>query len=420
MSTPYLETMPHIFASFSYGLMFTILLIEAPRYLLLAFAALVSRTDRYARGPEKPPYSLVIVGHNEQATLRQRIEALSEQSHCPDEIIVVSDGSTDAMEKDLIRMQRSGLIDGFQHLELRGGKSAGTNLAIQGCRNEYVVLADSDTEFERHALRNIVTRLHYSDCAAVCGNIRAANADEGLIPAMQDIEYLICISAGKTGLDMLGQVGLVSGAFGAYRLSALKRIGGLDPIGGEDLDLTLRLRRAGYGICFARDAVCLTHVPATAKALIKQRYRWERDAFNLRFRAHVMALNPFSAHFRARELFSFFDFVLFEFLPTMITPFFFIYMYAYLGREVWSLLFTYFTVYGLTYVITFLALGISEPNIGSKPLSRLPAFIVYHMIFLRCLRFLAFVSEWFFHASQNDDYFPEKVRREVRELSRSA
>ncbi len=411
-----LQKLTPMAGGFTTGLMITLIMIEIPRYLLLSAAAILGRSGRRQQDIAKPPYSLVIVGHNEQGKLQGCIDALAEQSHRPDEIIVISDGSTDEMSRELLRLRQDGAIDSFHHLQLRGGKPAGSNLALQSCRNDIVVFADADTEFERHALRNIVSRLEQSGCGGVSGNVRAMDADTNILAAIQDVEYQVRISVGKAGLNMFGQVSIVSGAFGAFRKSALKKIGYYAPVSGEDLDLTLRLRRAGFKVGFARDAVCLTHVPTTVSSLIKQRYRWERDAFRLRFKTHGAAFDFGSPHFRRRELLNYLDFLFFEFLPVMITPVFLIYMHHFIGSGIWMVALLYFAAYGLCDILTFLLMGLDERDIGFRKFTLLPAYICYHIMFLRVLRFLAFSSEWFFKASERDDYIPGKVTMQTQKL----
>ena len=80
----------------------------------------------------------------------------------------------------------------------------------------------------------------------MAGNIVVRNPKASLIAAFQAIEYLISISQGKQAANLTNQMTCVSGAFGAFRRSALEGVGGLDAGGGEDLDVTLSLRKAGW------------------------------------------------------------------------------------------------------------------------------------------------------------------------------
>ena len=87
----------------------------------------------------------------------------------------------------------------------------------------------------------------------MAGNIVVRNANASLIASFQAIEYLISISQGKQSANLTNQMTCVSGAFGAFRRTALESVGGLDSGGGEDLDVTLRLRAGGWTTLFAPD-----------------------------------------------------------------------------------------------------------------------------------------------------------------------
>ena len=77
---------------------------------------------------------------------------------------------------------------------------------------------------------------------------------------MQNLEpLLIFITVAEMGsftraADSLGQGVRISGVCGAFRRTALARVGGLNRGDGADLDMTLRLRLAGWRIVFALDA----------------------------------------------------------------------------------------------------------------------------------------------------------------------
>ena len=147
---------------------------------------------------------------------------------------------------------------------------------------------------------------------AVSGDIAPRNSHASVITQFQEIEYLQSISIGKRIADALNQVVCVSGAFGAFRRTALDDIGGFDVGGGEDLDMTIRLRLKGWQVAYAPEAVCYTDVPETVYQYIRQRLRWERDAIWIRFRKHPKLMNPFSPDFRLGEAIHQWDFILFN------------------------------------------------------------------------------------------------------------
>ena len=158
-------------------------------------------------------------------------------------------------------LQRQGLIQKVHGTELRSGKAAAANLAEQLADGDLIVNVDCDCSFDRHALREITRPFAEPNVGAIAGNILIRNQGLSLWTNFQAIEYLISISLGKRAQDMVGQVTCASGAFSAYRKVALTSVGGLDAGGGEDLDVTLRLRKADWQIRFALSSHLLHRSP---------------------------------------------------------------------------------------------------------------------------------------------------------------
>ena len=87
-------------------------------------------------------------------------------------------------------------------------------------------------------------------------------------------------------VSKLGLYKIVSGAFGAFPKQLLMRLGGWDIGPGLDGDITVKIRKLRYKVLFEENALCLTHVPVTWKALTKQRRRWSRSLVRFRIRKH--------------------------------------------------------------------------------------------------------------------------------------
>jgi cellulose synthase/poly-beta-1,6-N-acetylglucosamine synthase-like glycosyltransferase len=70
-------------------------------------------------------------------------------------------------------------------------------------------------------------------------------------------------------------VGIVPGAGGAFRTSALREVGGYprDTL-VEDADLTVTLLRAGWRVTYEPKAVTWTEAPERLSEVVKQRRRW--------------------------------------------------------------------------------------------------------------------------------------------------
>ena len=234
------------------------IVLEIPRYTI--GAVVVCGISLWKRPTSFPIWtdltlSVILAGHNEEKPLRASIEALAEQTilatRGPIEVIVVDDGSTDRMFEVAKDLQREGKIDSVLRLEHRGGKSAAINLGLSACTGDIVVISDVDTTFDRSAFAELLGYFADPRVGAVSGSLGVRNASASLLTRHQAIEYAIGIALGRIVQDSLGILSIVSGAFGAFRRAALEQVGGQDVEVGEDADLTMKLRRAGWRIRFA-------------------------------------------------------------------------------------------------------------------------------------------------------------------------
>ncbi len=397
------------------GLFWFVIIFEIPRYLLSFFSVAVlsvrSARERHVHG-DVGRVSVVIAGHNEEDSIERCVESLREQSRPPDEIIVVSDGSTDRMPDKLRELQNKGLIQEAHCTQMRAGKSAGVNLAVGRTTGDIIVNVDCDCTFDRKALAEIANPFADPTVGAVSGNIIVRNPKASLITACQAIEYLISISQGKQAADMTDLVTCVSGAFGAFRREALLRVGGLDSGGGEDLDVTLKLRTIGWKAVFASDAICYTDVPDTLSALVRQRFRWERDAVRLRYRRHRELLNPFSARFSGMELLHELDFIVFNMIAAAVFPLYLIWLFVTYGALAPFILMAAQVGMWMLDGVTFLLAAWLTPKAQALGLlAYLPAYSPFYGLLMRFVRLAAYIQEWVFRASYHDTYVPQKVHR---------
>ena len=285
-----------------------------------------TRLWRQAQPPVRTDFtfSVILAGHNEAKPCAPASKALAEQTILAElgaiEVIVVDDGSTDRMLDVALDLQREGKIDKVLRLEQRGGKSAAVNLGLSVCTGDIVVISDIDTTFDRDAFAELLGYFADPRVGAVSGNLGVRNAYASLITRYQAIEYAIGISLGRCIQDVLGILSIVSGAFGAFRRAAIEQVGGQDVEVGEDADLTMKLRRAGWRIRFAPDAHALTDVPETVSALISQRLRWDRGLVTIWMRKFRGVFDPRQSTFRLIDVAALADVIGFQVLLALVFP----------------------------------------------------------------------------------------------------
>jgi cellulose synthase/poly-beta-1,6-N-acetylglucosamine synthase-like glycosyltransferase len=156
---------------------------------------------------------------------------------------------------------------------------------------------DGDTSFENDMLIKTVANFDDENVVALAGNLRVRNKDDNIVTKLQNIEYILSISAGRTGLSSFNMVNNISGAFAVFRTDVLRLLKGWDSGAAEDLDITIRLkehfgRNPHWKIAFDPHVVAHTEVPNTLFDFFKQRFRWEGDLYYVLIRKYMNNITP--------------------------------------------------------------------------------------------------------------------------------
>ena len=392
---------------------------EIPRYTIGAIIVLLTRP--WMRPKHQPEMALslsvVLAGHNEAASLRACVESLREQTLLHEgggmEVIVVDDGSTDDMFEVAQALRRMGLVDEVLRVGHRGGKSAAINLGLSACTGEIIMIVDVDTTFDRDACALLLDYFADPQVGAVSGNIGVRNLFSNLLTSQQGIEYAISISLGRSIQDALGMLAVVSGAFGAYRRAALEQVGRQDVEVGEDADLTMKLRRAGWLIRFAPEAHAQTSVPEGPAELAAQRLRWDRAIITIWMRKFRSTLDPRISVLRLRDVAAFLDIVVFQILLAFLFPVYLIWLFHYLGILAGVIIAATLILYTGFNMLAFTAAHAAGAQVPFSLIAYVPLFTIVQVSFLRVVRIVAFVQELVFRSSYRDTYVPGRVMSQV-------
>lgn len=303
-----------------------------------AHASLVRGENRWRvlGSPVAPTISMLAPAYNEAATVVESLRALMVLQYPNLEVVVVNDGSKDAtMEvlrenfalvpihpvyqraiahNPIVGLYRSRTYPRLLVVDkVNGGKADALNAGLNVATGALVCAIDADTLIEPDALQRMVRPfLQANDVVAAGGTIRIANASvvrggrvvrtrapRQPVAGMQVVEYLRAFLFGRLGWNRLGGNLIISGAFGLFRRDAVLRAGGyLHETVGEDMELVLRLRRAGMEtggpsrIDFVPDPVAWTEAPETLRVLGRQRDRWHRGLADVLWRHRKLMFNP--------------------------------------------------------------------------------------------------------------------------------
>jgi cellulose synthase/poly-beta-1,6-N-acetylglucosamine synthase-like glycosyltransferase len=359
-----------------------------------------------------PSVCLIVAGYNEAETVEATLADVW-GTYPRLEIIVVDDGSTDDMEGVARRFART--HEGVKVLRRddRGGKSSAMNMALVYTQAEVIVVVDADSSLGANAIWEIVQPLADPAVGAVSGSVVARNPAESAATWFQAYEYLNTILVGRLLAARFGVLSIVSGAFGAFRHSALKQVMGWDVGPPEDLDLTLAIRKLGHKVDFAPHANCYTDVPATWWGLIRQRLRWDRSGvIRNHCRKHLDMACPWTKNFRWSNLFVVLDGWFFSVVCTYVIAAWAVLFCVFPppdAAQVLLMLFLCYESFEIVHVLTILYY--SEDLRHDFWILAIFPFVPFYQLLLLAVRVVATTQELFWRKSFEDNYVPLKVRQ---------
>jgi cellulose synthase/poly-beta-1,6-N-acetylglucosamine synthase-like glycosyltransferase len=287
------------------------------------------------------PLTMIVPAFNEEVTI---VDSVTNLIHCDYprvEVVVVNDGSTDrTLErlKEAFRLRRNdvpyreaigtapvrGLYEagidlpaGVMHLYVidkeNAGKADALNAGVNASTAPYFVSLDADSILDQRALKELMRVVQEdSRVVAVGGQVAIANGctiDQGRVVSVglperalarfQMVEYLRSFTTGRTGLDRMDSILILSGVFAVFEKETVIRAGGyltpfvrhlvtLEYVGDhtgtvcEDMEIIVRLQRfvrdklQTKRVAFLPHPVAWTEVPENLDSLRKQRGRWYR------------------------------------------------------------------------------------------------------------------------------------------------
>ncbi|HEU4751902.1 MAG TPA: glycosyltransferase, partial [Armatimonadota bacterium] len=255
---------------------FCAIILGIARILFIVPLALAERRRERQHPPSgafQPPVSVLIAAFNERPVIARTLHSILRSDYPSLGIVVVDDGSTDgtadAVEAEFRDDPRVRLVR-----KPNGGKASALNCAIQHARGSVLVGLDADTQIARTTVSLLVRHFARPEVGAVAGNVKVGNR-VNLLTRWQAVEYITSQNLDRRAYSFLNAITVVPGAVGAWRREAVQAVGGyLTDTLAEDMDLTWRMRRAGWRLVTESGALAFTEAPDHVHAFWKQRFRW--------------------------------------------------------------------------------------------------------------------------------------------------
>ena len=394
-----------------------ILLLDMPRYSFGGVFVCVDDFVRRLLGRRDPrvfdycpSICVIVAGLNESETIGHTLESLL-GTYPRMEVVIVDDGSTDTMSevsREFAKRHANVLV--LRKTD-RGGKSSALNMALPFTQAEIVVCVDGDSHLDPTAIWEIVQPFKDPQVGAVSGTVVARNPFTKLVTWLQAAEYLRCIFIGRMFAAKLNILGIISGAFGAYRRDVIERLQGWDVGPGEDGDLALRMRKYGYKIVFSPYAFCYTNLPTSWKRLILQRRRWEWAVVTFECRKHIDMANIFSPNFRFSNFLLVADRLLYNVFMPLVFVGYAVWLCFHTHEATWMLLLTYYLIYCVLDLFLVMVICYFSTNRKRDMTVCLvsPLMPAYNLL-MRLVTFWAVAEEALTRRSFKDGFVPAHVR----------
>ena len=217
-----------------------------------------------------PSVSVVVCSYNGAKWLPGCLDALEHVDYPDYEVIVVSDGSTDATDE--IAASRPGVR--LVRNEQNEGLSAARNLGMEEATGEIIAYLDDDARPDPEWLHYLAIAFERSDHGAIGGPNLAPPSDG-------DIADCVANSPGGPVHVLLSDdvAEHIPGCNTAVRRDVLREIGGFDPlfrIAGDDVDMCWRLQDAGHTIGFSPAAMVWHHRRNSVRTYLRQQRNYGR------------------------------------------------------------------------------------------------------------------------------------------------
>lgn len=228
-------------------------------------------------------FSIIVPVYNRPKEVQELLESLSQQTSKNFEAVIVEDGST--VKCDNIVEEYKDKIQIKYFFKPNSGRSLTRNYGMERAAGDYLVFFDSDCIIPPQYFETVTRELesNYTDCYG--GPDRAHESFTTLQKAISHsmTSFLTTggIRGGKKGLEKFTPRTFNMG----FSKEVYQRVGGFKDMFGEDIDLSLRIREAGFTTRLLTDAYVYHKRRVSLKSFFRQVNTFGRARIDL-YRQH--------------------------------------------------------------------------------------------------------------------------------------
>jgi len=213
-------------------------------------------------------FSIIVPIYNRPDEARELLESLSHQTFKDFELVLVEDGSTKPCRDEVETYRASFLI---QYIDKENtGRSDSRNVGMQHAEGDYFIFFDSDCIIPAPYLETVdrLLREDYADCYG------GPDSEHPSFTTMQKAVNYAMTSFWTTGGIRGGKMTMEKFKPRTFNMgfsrSVYEKVGGFRDMYGEDIDLSIRIERAGFTTKRYREAFVYHKRRVNLKKFYKQ------------------------------------------------------------------------------------------------------------------------------------------------------
>lgn len=227
-----------------------------------------------------PRVSIIIPCYNEQATIRQLLEAILQQTYPrADMEVVIADGLSEDKTRDKVREFQEEYPDLAVHMVENTARSipSAINCAIQASHGEIVIRMDAHSQPYPNYVERCLLALDSGRGENVGGVWQIKPGGKSWIAKSVAVATAHPLGVGDAGYRIGAQASLVDTVpFGAFRRSLVDKIGLFDESlhSNEDYEFNARIRQTGGRVWLDPEIVTVYYARSTLRDLARQYWRY--------------------------------------------------------------------------------------------------------------------------------------------------
>ena len=197
-------------------------------------------------------FSLIVPIYNRPDEAHELLESLAEQTYTDFELVLVEDGSTMPCVSEVEKF--SSKININYIIKDNSGRSDTRNVGMRNAKGDYFIFFDSDCIIPPHYLETVNRMLeqNYADCYG------GPDKEHPSFSVMQKAINYAMTSFWTTGGIRGGKVNMEKFKPRTFNMgfsrAVYEKVGGFKDMYGEDIDLSIRINKAGFSTKLYHDA----------------------------------------------------------------------------------------------------------------------------------------------------------------------